>query len=290
MVARKQHTEAVPVSEPLTYLRAIRDARDLYPSEKLVANAIALHAGSDCQHSHPGNELLARETGLHVQTVKEATRSLRRKNYLILTYSGRGGRHDRANEYRLAVPKAPSVHLETGISKKSQTTLEDNWNIPKVACDGSQSSLERSQSSLRHPTDAPSTSALNRNALLRTSEKGIYLEDEDEETFYVGTSKKHPSGYFISQANADTRPKGSVEVKLNAAQRRLLFDMKQHRDRVYRMLQWAGIVSDTGDLPSSLPSSVESEQAARDYKSSLANMTDEQASGWANAMPRRQPL
>lgn len=157
MVQRKNRTklESEPVTEPLTYLRAIRYARNLSPAEKLTATVILSHAGPDCQHAHPGNVLLAEETGYHVSTVKAATESLRRKHYLMLAYSGRGGRHDRANEYSCSIPKSPETTLDG--PKSPETTLGDTPNIPKspemnpkVASDGSQSRLSHPRNALRN--------------------------------------------------------------------------------------------------------------------------------------------
>jgi len=50
--------------QALDYLRAIREDRSLSPSEKLVATIVASHAGPDGKDAHPGEKLLAAETGL----------------------------------------------------------------------------------------------------------------------------------------------------------------------------------------------------------------------------------
>jgi hypothetical protein len=90
--------------EPLTYLRAVCDDRVLTCTERMVALAIMRHAGADGYRSHPGHALLSAETGLSKRYVSTICRRLEEKKWVIVTYSGRGGAHDKANEYDLNIP------------------------------------------------------------------------------------------------------------------------------------------------------------------------------------------
>lgn len=98
--------------QPLDYLRAIRDDRELSSSERLVAIMIMSHAGPGGQRSHPGAKLLAAETGLSEKTVRAAAKKLEEKKWLVLTYSGKGGNRSKANEYALNIPTGNLTGLE----------------------------------------------------------------------------------------------------------------------------------------------------------------------------------
>jgi biotin operon repressor len=107
--------------KPLDYLRAVRDSRDLTGSEKLVAMMQATHAGQDGRDAHPGEKLLAAETGFSEKTVRKHLHSLREKGWLQMLSSGRGGAHDRSSAFSLNIPTGNGYRLED----ESQPVSED---------------------------------------------------------------------------------------------------------------------------------------------------------------------
>lgn len=75
---------------------------------KLVALALATYMSDRGDQCHPGPTRLARDTSLHVSTVKERLRELERAGWLTCTRRG-GLKGDQrlANEYVATVPAAP---------------------------------------------------------------------------------------------------------------------------------------------------------------------------------------
>lgn len=164
--------------QPLDYLRAIRDGRELSSSEKMIALMVMSHAGADGRNSHPGYRLLAEETGLDVKTIKRLAPKLVEKKWLILTYSGRGGNQAKANAYDLNIPG--------DAMKASQRDMDDSQRD----IDPSQRDMKASQRDTMPPTDAldlnaPRTDAVPMNA-------------------YKATPQAQPS------ASPEANPKGSA--------------------------------------------------------------------------------
>lgn len=145
--------------KPLDYLRAVRDDQELSPSEQIVALYIMSHAGKDGTGSHPGNALLAKETGLSEKTVKLAIARLRELGWIVQTYNGRGGNQAKASEYSLAIPKGHEVTLIPQ-PKGTKGTSKEHLGSPKVT-------LTDSQSNVSTLTDAPINAP--RNALRERS-------------------------------------------------------------------------------------------------------------------------
>ena len=110
--------------KPLDYLRAIRDARDLTSSERLVAVMVMSHAGPTGRKSHPGIPLLMFETGLSDKTIRRALKSLEAKKWLVLTYSGHGGDQAKANEYDLNIPSRIQCTV-------TQAVMVTGWETPQ---------------------------------------------------------------------------------------------------------------------------------------------------------------
>ena len=106
--------------KPLDYLRAIRDSRDLSAAEKLVAAIVTSHAGPDGKDAHPGEKLLAAETGYTEKTVRKHLHSLREKGWLLMLFSGRGGSHGKASAYHLSIPTGNGYRL-TGADEGTST-------------------------------------------------------------------------------------------------------------------------------------------------------------------------
>lgn len=150
MTVRRLDRTPVPVTY-FEYVRAVTDSRRLSSSERLVALAIARHAGTDGSKAHPGNNLLASETGLYIRTIERATKSLRAAGYLTLTFSGRGGRGDRANEYDLSVP---AWTVTTKDVKPSQEHFDDIPNKVKPSQATSQTVTGTGQTVTSSGTDA----------------------------------------------------------------------------------------------------------------------------------------
>ena len=138
MVTRRTKKTAGPKRvRPLDYLGAVRDSRDLSTSERLVALMIMSHAGSDGRASHAGTKKLAEETDLSERTIKSCTKSLAAKGWLALTYSGRGGRGDRANEYAIAIPKCNHVTLTEAPAESQSATVSSQSAIDDISkCNG----------------------------------------------------------------------------------------------------------------------------------------------------------
>lgn len=105
--------------KPLEYLRAVRNNRELSTSEKLVALLVMSHAGPDGLEAHPGEKLLAAEAGMSEKTVRKYLRSLREKGWLLMIFSGRGGNHEKASVFHLAIPTGRAV---TGWSEAQPVT------------------------------------------------------------------------------------------------------------------------------------------------------------------------
>ena len=136
-------------AQPLTYLRAIRDDRELTTAEKMIALMIMSHAGADGRRSHPGTAKLAAETGLHRNTINPATKKLVEKKWLIQTYSGYGGARDKANEYDLNIPGEDSMHTDCALGdsqSSSQGTMDPlprhNGPPPKAQWTPSQGTMD----------------------------------------------------------------------------------------------------------------------------------------------------
>lgn len=157
--------------QPLDYLSAIRDDRELSSSEKLIALMVMSHAGADGRNSHPGYRLLAEETGLDVKTIKRLAPKLVEKKWLILTYSGRGGNQAKANAYDLNIPG--------DAMKASQRDMDD-----------SQRDMKASQRDTMPPTDALDLNALRTDAVPMNA--------------YRATPQAQPS------ASPEATPKGSA--------------------------------------------------------------------------------
>lgn len=87
------------------YTRALWADRKLSSTQKLVAANIAHHAEwKTGQRSHPGNALIAEETGLSEISVKRAIPELVSQGWLFRTYNGRGASSKKASEYALKLP------------------------------------------------------------------------------------------------------------------------------------------------------------------------------------------
>lgn len=90
---------------PLFTWRSALAESDLGPTTRHVALALSLYMNERGGSAYPGPALLARDTGLHLSTVKEKLAELEVKGWLTcIARGGMKGEARRANEYRAAVP------------------------------------------------------------------------------------------------------------------------------------------------------------------------------------------
>jgi hypothetical protein len=90
---------------PLEYLRAVVDARELGPLEKLVALAL-LRFADGAGNCYPGAASLVRATGLDERTIRRVRQKLREKGFVNWSPGGKD-RHGsfQANVYLLVLPR-----------------------------------------------------------------------------------------------------------------------------------------------------------------------------------------
>jgi Helix-turn-helix domain len=159
-------------TKPLDYHRAIFDDRDLTSSQRLVALAVCRHAGADGTRSHPGNDLLCKETGYSLNTVKSALKALRELGWIVQTYNGRGGNQSKASEYALAIPKDHHDPLSTD----PQRAMVDTQ---RSMVDTQRSTIGTTDASRNAPRDAPTRRTARTTIKEREEREVITQEDID---------------------------------------------------------------------------------------------------------------
>jgi hypothetical protein len=165
--------------QPLTYARAIRDDRKLSSKAKTVAFVMMTHAGNPkSPEAHPGNDLLVLETGLSLSGVKRGLEELCEAGYLIQTYSGRGGRRDRASAYVLAVPKVHTDTLPMGQDEPKGDSNGSNGEVQRFKTEGSKVHSEPTDAFRTAPRDAPTSRRSART--VRTARTTIKEREERE--------------------------------------------------------------------------------------------------------------
>lgn len=171
-----------PYVQPLTYARAIRDDRTLSSKAKTVAYTMMTHYGKTKDknpEAHPGNDLLMAETGLSLSGVKRGVTELRDSGWLIQTYSGKGGRGDRASAYVLSIPKVHSEPLPMAQGEPSEdlngSNRESQWFNPE----GSMVHSEPTDALRNAPRNDPSSRTARKGRTTKRKEDMITQEDID---------------------------------------------------------------------------------------------------------------
>lgn len=112
-----------------TWRSAISDS-DLHSTVKHVALALSLYMNERGGSAWPGAERLARDTSLHVRTVRRALTFLTENGWLqVVGRGGRRGGRKIANEYVAAIPTkvgtAPTFPDDKGGQPEPETVAED---------------------------------------------------------------------------------------------------------------------------------------------------------------------
>jgi hypothetical protein len=94
------------VGRTAAWYKALRES-DLSPTQTLVARTIADFAGPDGGRAFMSNATLGKACRLDTETVRRATRELRRKGWIISNREGPGD--TRGRRYRLSIPSAAPV-------------------------------------------------------------------------------------------------------------------------------------------------------------------------------------
>ena len=94
------------------YLKSLH-GRDIKPAHYRVLVTLLDYANADGSNARPGNERLAADCCMHIETVKKAVRWLREHKYVEETHTG--GKHLGASAYRF--PLRPQGSLETSLTE-----------------------------------------------------------------------------------------------------------------------------------------------------------------------------
>jgi hypothetical protein len=193
-----------PAKTFFAYMEAVM-ASDLKPTHRLVLLVQAKHADAwdgELTNSFPSEKTLARETGTSVDTIQRARKALEAKGWLVKTHSGRGGSSKLSNAYDLAIP-------DGAISKPQDAALQSR-KLPLQSRNDTQSKPQDAVTST--PSSSPSSSP-------PPSYGSTVVEEEVEEdenghgdgsvSYWVGTSRNHPEGYFRRIDESTVEPKGN---------------------------------------------------------------------------------
>jgi hypothetical protein len=157
------HGRAAQIKPLFTWRSAICDS-NLTPTERHVALTLALHMNERGGSAFPGAPRLARETGLHLTTVKNALGRLVEAGWLEIVARGgspRGGRRS-AHQYEARIPVAYDDRSPHTTGRDERDDRSSSAHRPVVLDDPSTSSSS-SWNSRAHAREIDEPTDVERN-------------------------------------------------------------------------------------------------------------------------------
>ena len=171
--------------KPLFSWRSAIAESDLAPTTRHVALALSIYMNERGGSAHPGPALLAKDTGLHISTVKEKLAELEERGWLVcISRGGLKGERRIANEYEAAVPIAhgdPSSRV-TGSSEPGDPSPSPRRPVahgdPNSPENSPENSGEQKRRGTRIPEDFELTAERERWAHNRCPGVDVVLQHE----------------------------------------------------------------------------------------------------------------